>query len=144
MTDYPTDPDRLRRDFPADSRLSHWVAPDGWVHRRFDWAHPAARGRALVQGGRADIVEKFLELIRNLHSGGWSVTAFDWRGQGGSGRLAADRHVGHAASFRPWLDDLAAFWRDWRREQAGPAMLIGHSMGGHLALRALVERSVDP
>ncbi|WP_292922873.1 alpha/beta fold hydrolase, partial [Novosphingobium sp. SCN 63-17] len=44
----------------------------------------------------------------------------------------------------------AAFWREWRVEQAGrgerpgPVALIGHSMGGHLALRALAQGRVDP
>ena len=139
-----TDAVALRRDLPADSRWSDWLAPDGWRHRRFDWDHPRARGRILVQGGRADIVEKFVETIRHLHDRRWSVTAFDWRGQGGSGRLAADPHVGHVDSFAIWIADLAAFWRGWRAEAAGPAVLLGHSMGGHLALRAMLDGGVDP
>lgn len=139
-----TDHAELRRDLPADSRLTEWRAPDGWRHRRFDWLHPEPRGRVLVQGGRADIVEKFLETIRHLHAQRWSVTAFDWRGQGGSGRLAADPHVGHAASFDAWVGDLTAFWRDWTRAGEGPAVLLGHSMGGHLALRAMLDGGVMP
>lgn len=147
-----TDPVSLRRDMAAESRLSRWVAPDGWSHRRFDWPHPESRGRILVQGGRADIIEKYLETIAHLHGQRWSVTAFDWRGQGGSGRLGADPHVGHAASFDPWVADLTAFWQAWRSEgkgegqdeDAGPAMLLAHSMGGHLALRAMLDGGVDP
>jgi len=139
-----TDTVTLRRTMPAESRLSCWVAPDGWQHRRFDWDHPESRGRILVQGGRADVIEKYLETIAHLHAQRWSVTAFDWRGQGGSGRLAADRHVGHAASFAGWVDDLAAFWAQWRDAGEGPAVLLGHSMGGHLALRAMLDGAVDP
>lgn len=136
----------LRRDMAAESRLSRWVAPDGWQHRRFDWDHPDSRGRILVQGGRADIIEKYLETIAHLHAQRWSVTAFDWRGQGGSGRLSADPHVGHATSFDPWVADLTAFWQAWRAEDGrhGPAMLLAHSMGGHLALRAMLDGGVDP
>lgn len=139
-----TDSIALRRDMAAESRLSRWVAPDGWTHRRFDWVHPDSRGRILVQGGRADIIEKYLETIAHLHTRRWSVTAFDWRGQGGSGRLGADPHVGHAASFDPWVADLGAFWQAWRAEGTGPAMLLAHSMGGHLALRAMLEGGIDP
>lgn len=142
-----TDPNALRRAMPPDSRLSDWHAPDGWRHRRFDWPHPAPRGRVLVQGGRADVIEKFLETMAFLHAQGWSLTAFDWRGQGGSGRLSADSHVGHAASFDPWVADLGAFWSDWRREDSGggrPAFLLAHSMGAHLALRALLDDAIDP
>jgi lysophospholipase len=135
-----------RRDMAAESTLSRWVAPDGWQHRRFDWNHPESRGRILVQGGRADIIEKYLETMAHLHDRRWSVTAFDWRGQGGSGRLSADPRVGHAASFDPWVADLTAFWQAWRAEDDGraPAMLLAHSMGGHLALRAMLDGGVDP
>lgn len=136
----------LRRDMAAGSRVSCWIAPDGWRHRRFDWPHPDSRGSILVQGGRADIIEKYLETIAHLHAQRWSVTAFDWRGQGGSGRLSADPRVGHAASFDPWVADLTAFWQAWRAEDErhGPAMLLAHSMGGHLALRAMLDGGVDP
>ena len=140
MTDRP-DP---RRSIPDDASFSSWHAADGWAHRRYDRRHPAPRGRILIQGGRADIVEKYFETIDHLHGQGWSVTTFDWRGQGGSGRLADDPHVGHAADFRVFLDDIAAFWREWRAEAEGPAVLMGHSMGGHLVLRALLEGMVDP
>ncbi len=139
-----TDPTALRREMAADSRLSEWIAPDGWRHRRFDWDHSDSRGRILVQGGRADVIEKYLETIAHLHDRGWSVTAFDWRGQGGSGRLGADPHVGHAASFDPWIADLGAFWQGWRTEGKGPAILLAHSMGGHIALRAMLDGMIDP
>ncbi len=134
----------IRREMSAESRLSRWIAPDGWAHRRFDWTHPDSRGRILVQGGRADIIEKYLETIAHLHDQRWSVTAFDWRGQGGSGRIGGDPRVGHAASFAPWVADLTSFWRDWRAEEEGPAMLLAHSMGGHLALRAMLDGGIDP
>ena len=101
----------------------------------------------LFQTGRADVIEKYLEVFAHLVARGWSVTAFDWRGQGGSGRLLTDRHVGHGGDFSILVADLRTFWAGWRAEDlAGdlPHVLLGHSMGGHLALRAVVERAVDP
>lgn len=138
------DPAAFRRALPHGASIAAWTARDGWVHRRFDWAAPAARGRVLVQGGRADIIEKYLETFAHLHGRGWSVTSFDWRGQGGSGRLATDPRVGHADDFARWIDDLAEFWATWRQEGQGPAVLLGHSMGAHLALRAMLDGVVDP
>ncbi|WP_322963050.1 alpha/beta hydrolase [Sphingomonas fuzhouensis] len=141
-----TDALALRRSFPAAATLSRWQAPDGWDHRRFDWAAERPRGRLLFQTGRADVVEKYLEVFAHLVASGWSVTAFDWRGQGGSGRLLADPHVGHGRNFSVLVEDLRAFWAGWRGEGAVglPHVLLGHSMGGHLALRAVVEGAVDP
>ena len=133
-----------RRAMPADARLSDWPAPDGWVLRRFDWAADSPRGRVLVQGGRGDSLEKYLETFADLHGHGWSVTSFDWRGQGGSGRLSTDRHVGHVGDFDVYLHDLAAFWRTWSAEDTRPRAVLSHSMGGHVVLRALADGTLDP
>lgn len=131
-----------RRAIPAAARITRWHAPDGWVHRRFDW--PAAegarqRGAMLFQVGRGDIFEKYLESFAHWRACGWSITSFDWRGQAGSGRLTDDPHCGHIDSFDTYVDDLAAFAAAWREERAGPHVMVGHSMGGHLVLRALAE-----
>ena len=122
-------------------RLSVWTAPDGWPHRRYD-RRGTGRGRLLFQTGRADMIEKYRHTLDHFHAQGWDVTAFDWRGQGGSGRLAAG-DVGHVEDFGLLVDDLAAFWRDWQRGD-GPHVLVAHSMGGFLSLRALVEGRIDP
>ena len=128
---------------PADARLGEWRAPDGWAHRRFDWAG-AGRGRILVQGGRSDVVEKYLDVIDHLHGRGWHVTSFDWRGQGGSGRLGRTAGVGHAERFDAHADDLQAFWHAWVAEGAGPHVLLAHSMGAHFALLAMNAGRVRP
>jgi lysophospholipase len=134
-----------RRAIPSAARITRWNAPDGWEHRRFDW--PAAeggrkRGAMLFQVGRGDVFEKYLESFAHWRACGWSITSFDWRGQGGSGRLTADPHCGHIDSFDTYVDDLADFAAAWRAESEGPHVLIGHSMGGHLVLRALAEGRV--
>lgn len=133
-----------RRSIPADATVSQWLAPDGWPLRRLDWPSPGGRGRLMLLAGRGDFIEKYLETLVYFHAAGWSVTAFDWRGQGGSGRLSPDPHVGHAASFRPFVDDLAAIWRAWSLEGQGPRAIIGHSMGGYLTLRAMLDHAIDP
>lgn len=132
-----------RRAYPPGATLKMQPMRDGWPIRVFDWpAEGEARGSVLFQGGRADIIEKYLEAFRHWHDRGWRVTAFDWRGQGGSGRLHADPMVGHGPGFRIWIDDLAEFCGDW--EASGPRVVIGHSMGGHLILRALSEKRISP
>lgn len=135
-----------RRSLPPGMTIRMEQAADGWPIRRFDWPAPGGReprGNLMVQTGRGDFIEKYLEPLAHWHDRGWRLEGFDWRGQGGSGRFVADGSVGHAVSFDPWLDDLAAAVARWRDDGPGPHILIGHSMGGHLVLRLLAERSPD-
>ena len=137
----------LRRAIPSGATISRWTAPDGWALRRFDWPAPegrAPRGALLFQPGRGDIFEKYLETFWHWHDAGWAITSFDWRGQGGSGRLSDDPEVGDIDRFERYLDDFGAFWADWAPSMSGPRVVMGHSMGGHLVLRALAERRADP
>lgn len=139
MTAAPFD----RRAIPAGFAFADWRSPDGWRHRRFDWpVDGPAKGSILWCGGRGDFAEKYLEAMAHWHGRGWHVAGFDWRGQGGSGRILPGSLIGHYASFDPLLDDLAAFVAEWRAATPGPHVVIGHSMGGHLVLRALAEGRV--
>lgn len=129
-----------RRAHPQGMRLWDWCAPDGWLHRRMDWPQPKgreARGSLLFAGGRGDFVEKYLEAFGEWHRRGWTVASFDWRGQGKSkGHIVA----GHLDSFDILAEDFAALVHDWQRSTPGPHAVIGHSMGGHMVLRLLIER----
>ncbi|MGH6785693.1 MAG: alpha/beta fold hydrolase [Novosphingobium sp.] len=135
-----------RRSIPAGAREGVWRAADGHAIRRIDWPAPEGppRGSVLFFGGRGDAYEKYLETFEHWRGQGWQVTAADWRGQAGSGRLGLDDRTGHIDDFSTWVADLAALWRDWKAETPGPHVLAGHSMGGHLVLRALAEGKVDP
>ena len=133
-----------RRAIPAGAAIGEWRAPDGWVHRTFRWPATGGRGTILFQGGRGDIFEKYLETFDHWHRASWTVESFDWRGQGGSGRMSADPKCGHMGDFGPWIDDIAAYWADLKTRTTGPHVIVAHSMGGHLAARALAERRLDP
>ena len=136
----------MRRVVPAGASFSMIAARDGWMLRQFDWpsVSDTPRGSILFQTGRGDMIEKYFELIAHWHEAGWSITGFDWRGQGGSGRLLSDPNTGHINDFAIWTADLAAFWSDWQAKTLGPHIGFGHSMGGHLMLRALMEGGVCP
>jgi lysophospholipase len=119
--------------------------PDGWPIRHFNWpADGQAKGSILFLGGRGDVFEKYLETFGYWHERGWSIFSVDWRGQGGSGRFIEDPHVGHCEDFGIWIDDLAAIAAEWTARAPGPHIMMGHSMGGHLLLRALAEGRVSP
>ena len=135
----------IRRSWPKGVQPKYVDLPDGWRVRIFDQPFEAGmpKGSLLVLGGRGDILEKYLENFAHWHAEGWNVTSFDWRGQGGSGRVLKNQNYGHIESFSNWIDDLAAFCTSWRMRTSGPHIVIGHSMGGHLLLRALVEKRID-
>lgn len=135
-----------RRAIPAGARIDRWTAPDGWEHRLFDWRaeEAPARGSILFQGGRGDIFEKYLESFAHWHEAGWNVTSFDWRGQGGSGRLTPAANCGHIEDYADYVRDLRDFWAAWAGANPGPHVAMGHSMGGHLVLRALTEGGIAP
>jgi lysophospholipase len=125
---------------------TRWIAADGHAIRRIDWASLAAapRGSLLFLPGRGDCYEKYLETLDHWHRVGWRVTALDWRGQAGSGRFGLDQTTGHIDDFGIWTADLAAFWTEWASQTPGPHVAVGHSMGGHLVLRAAAEGGIDP
>ncbi|HEY6869105.1 MAG TPA: alpha/beta hydrolase [Novosphingobium sp.] len=132
------------RAFPAGVQESTWHAADGWPIRRVDWpCRTPTRGALLFVPGRADFLEKYIETLDRWSAAGWAVTALDWRGQALSGRLGHG-DFGHVDDFAVWVDDLAGFWARWTAERPGPHVLAAHSMGGHLALRAVAERVVVP
>jgi lysophospholipase len=122
------------------------VAPDGQPIRRIEWPQPIEnyRGSLLFLPGRGDAYEKYLESFEDWRKRGWKVTAADWRGQGGSGRFGLDSDTGHIDDFAIWVNDLAALYAEWSAQSPGPRVVIGHSMGGHIVLRALAEQKIDP
>lgn len=137
---------RYARDYPPGLTFRQEAMADGWPVRRFDWPQEGTRprGSILFLVGRGDMPEKYLETLAHWHAAGWEISGFDWRGQGGSGRLAADPRVGHALDFAPWIADLKALAADWMTNTPGPHVVIGHSMGGHLSLRAIMEGVLAP
>lgn len=136
----------IGRSYPQGSKIDYRAASDGWPLRRFAW--PATghetRGALLFLTGRGDMFEKYLETLAHFHGTGWDVTSFDWRGQGGSGRLSANAEVGHCEDFGVWVRDLEQFFRQWKNERPGPHVVIAHSMGGHILMRALAARLIEP
>lgn len=129
-----------RRAIPADARFTSWTAADGWIHRMLERRQPKgapARGSLLFAGGRGDFIEKYLEIHDHWRRAGWNVTAFDWRGQGGS---QGDRRPGWLDRFETLVDDLAGLIESWRSESPAPHVVVAHSMGGHVLLRTLADR----
>jgi len=130
-----------RRHIPEGMRFAEWRAGDGWPLRSFSWPRPGApRGSLLFLTGRGDFIEKYLEVLTHWHGAGWNIAGFDWRGQGGSGRMLADPLICHQSDFDILVGDLAGFVDHWVAETPAPHVIVAHSMGAHLTLRMLADR----
>jgi lysophospholipase len=107
------------------------------------------RGSVVLLTGRREFIEKHAETIIDLLNRNFAVFAFDWRGQGLSTRALPDRHKGYVRSFDDYLNDMHLFVETIVKKNAPePYFILGHSMGGHCALRYMhdhpdiIERAV--
>jgi lysophospholipase len=111
-------------------------------------AHARSMGRAratvVALPGRGELVEKYRPLAHEITGWGYDFFMLDWRGQGASWRLLPDPRKGHVVDFRHYLEDLGTALEHLQAlDLAPPRLLLGHSMGGHIALRALGEGILD-
>ena len=112
--------------------------PDGTNLRFARWDPPPGRkGTVVVLQGRAEYIEKYFETVRDLRARGFAVATFDWRGQGLSDRALSDRRKGHVRNFSEYATDLDAFMAQVVLPDCPPPyFVLGHSMGGAIAIRA--------
>ena len=96
------------------------------------------RGTVVVMGGRGDFMERYFETMRDFQARGFAVTGFDWRGQGGSQRLHADRYRGHITDFKDFEEDLRAVMTGAVHANCpAPFYAVAHSTGGNIVLNNL-------
>lgn len=127
---------------PDDATLMSVTAGDGMVLRAARWKPTASpvRGTVCILQGRAEFIEKYFEVVDELRRRGFAVAAFDWRGQGHSGRQVRNPRKGHVRHFSDYRKDLDAV-----RDQVliphlpEPYFALAHSMGGAIALQAAAD-----
>jgi lysophospholipase len=94
----------------------------------------------IIFQGRASFIEKFDVAMLGLQKRGYDVWAFDWRGQGLSTRLLPERHKGHIDSYDTYLRDIHELLHTKiLPRMQGTFIVLGQSMGSHLALRYIMD-----
>jgi alpha-beta hydrolase superfamily lysophospholipase len=100
------------------------------------WSKPGidpARGTVLLVHGLGEHIGRYEAVAARLNSWGWHVVGYDQRGHGASGGARGDVPDGECL-----LRDLALVIDELRADaqlNAGPLVLLGHSMGGVVAAR---------
>lgn len=128
-------------DAPEGTTASWLTTADG-LRIRVATQDGGALGTAVIFPGRTEYIEKYGRVMRRLAGLGLSVAVIDWRGQGLSHRYPKAPRLGHVPDFRDYQRDVAAALScDAVRALPRPWHLIGHSMGGCIGLRSLLERA---
>ena len=123
---------------PPGGRAVWLHAADGVRLRAGVWAG-GAKGTVILLPGRTEYIEKYGRAAGDLVARGWSIVTVDWRGQGLADRLRClIRCWAMWAMFADYQRDLDAVLALARADGLPePLMLMGHSMGGCIGLRAL-------
>jgi lysophospholipase len=124
---------------PEGMRAGYFTTPDKVRLRYATFPKTAgpARGTICLVQGRTEFIEKYFETVTDFQKRGFAVATFDWRGQGGSDRLIPDRRLGYVRQFDDYWTDLRAFHANILLPDCpAPYYLVGHSMGGLVALIA--------
>lgn len=124
-------------DGPDGARAVWLRAADGLRLRAAVWPG-GAKGTVVLLPGRTEYIEKYGRAAGDLRARGWTTVSVDWRGQGLADRLLPDAMTGHVGAFADYQLDLQALL-DWVAAEGlpTPLMMLSHSMGGAIGLRAL-------
>lgn len=96
-------------------------------------------GVLLISHGLGEHAGRYGNVVDALVPDGWAVYGLDHRGHGrSSGRRA------HVDTYADWLADFDAFRRVVAARHEGlPVFLLGHSMGGQIALAYALDHQGD-
>ena len=104
-----------------------------------DWSGRATHNAVLIVHGLGEHSGRYDALAKWFVSHGYAVRSYDQRGHGRKpGRRGALRHSDDL------LRDLTAVYENYAIHSGRHPLLLGHSMGGLVALRAVLDGRVEP
>ncbi|MDE2306821.1 MAG: lysophospholipase [Xanthomonadaceae bacterium] len=113
--------------------------PDGQRLFLRDWPRAQARGAVLLVHGLGEHSGRYQRLALWFHLRGYAVRSYDQRGHGQTpGQRGALRREDDL------LEDLATVYLDYASSMASRPLLLGHSMGGLVAARAVLDGRIKP
>ena len=119
---------------------AYWLNTLDDVRIRIGVWDKGEKGTVLLFPGRTEYVEKYGRTARDFAARGYAMLSIDWRGQGLADRSLEDQATGHVVEFKDYQYDVDAVVKAARTlGLPEPYYLVGHSMGGCIGLRSLIE-----
>ncbi|KMW58070.1 Lysophospholipase L2 [Candidatus Rhodobacter oscarellae] len=137
-----TEPAPFYSDVAAgpDPDICAWATASDGVRLRLGLWKGGRAGTVLLYPGRTEYLEKYAGAAAAFAAHDLCMTAIDWRGQGLADRLVEPRYLGHVGEIGDYQLDAEPLLALARAEGLPePFYVIGHSMGGAIALRAIYE-----
>lgn len=129
---------------PAGASVFYYNTVDGAKLRMAYFPCPSSvekpRGTVVLLSGRCEFIEKYFEVVKDLHARGFAVASMDWRGQGLSSRMLPEQEKGHIKTFGTYTADLKLFMQEFVMPRCPkPYIAMSHSMGGMPLMSLLAE-----
>jgi len=104
-----------------------------------DWPSSRAHDAVLIVHGLGEHSGRYQRMAQWFHTRGYAVRSYDQRGHGQTpGRRGALAHPDDL------LEDLTTVYNDYAQSLPKRPLLLGHSMGGLVAARTVLDRRVQP
>ncbi|MEP1386083.1 MAG: alpha/beta fold hydrolase [Paraglaciecola sp.] len=102
--------------------------------------HSKPVGSIVISTGRIESMLKYKEVVFDLYQAGYSVFIHDHRGQGLSGRMLGNKHLGYVTDFSDYVADFKTFIDKvvTQHSEYQPNLLC-HSMGGAIGAMTIMR-----
>ena len=134
-------PNLENRFLPPDNwQEEYFVNPETGHSVRYQFLLPATAPRAIVIAlpGLSEYGEKYIETARFFLDRQIGFYVIDWAYQGKSTRLKENPHKRHSDGYESDISDLH-FLITNKINVTSPLFMLGHSMGGNIGLRYLIQ-----
>jgi alpha-beta hydrolase superfamily lysophospholipase len=130
----------VQSDNANDEATAMWLAmADGQQLFLRDWPRAQARGAVLIVHGLGEHGGRYQRVAQWFNQRGYAARSYDQRGHGQTpGQRGALRHGDDL------LEDLATVYLDYAASLPSAPLLLGHSMGGLVAARAVLDGRITP
>ena len=132
-------------NYPAlpGGHLGFVFTPDKRKIRYALWPN-GEKGLIIFLNGRNEYIEKYNDTYARFQALGYAVVTLDWRSQGLSQRPSWNKNLGHVETFQEYQLDLATVLSEESvRKVNGKRILVGHSTGACIGLRAVLDDRLD-